>query len=201
MKLDKYDVALINATAKEPASKLLQCLHLSKGRIEAADGFMMARRELELEEGEVQPETLISAAMFKNIRPSKKQEALLATDNNSVTLTYRNAEDGQPVEFEPTLSFKAYGYGETFPNLDAQYDNSPTEKKAHIAVSVSLLKKLLACLPNEGILRIGINEVAEPMEYECSNMDRPIRGLIMPMFVDWSDFKWHRDNPKETATK
>jgi hypothetical protein len=191
MKLDKYDLALVNGASKEDSRPMLQCLHLTKGRIEVADGVMLATRDIDLQEGEDNPETLIPTKMIKGVKAGKKQQALLAVNDSQAVVTYQDKK-GQAVDFEPTLSFKTYGDGKSYPNIDALYESIKTEKKAHIAVGVSVLKKLLATLPDSGILRLGVTEPAEPLEFDCSNMDRPIRGLLMPMFVDWNDFKWHR---------
>ncbi len=199
MKLDIYDIAMVNGTCKEISRPLLQCLHLTKGRIEVADGFMLATRDLEFEKDEDKPETLLPAKMIKGVKAGIKQQTILKTDNKIANITYQD-ETGLPIDFEPSYSFKAYGDGKSYPNIDALFQPIKTEKTAYIAVGVGILKKLLSCMPNGGILRIGITEPTAPLEYECSNMDRPIRGLLMPMFIDWEDFKWHRE-PTSTKEK
>ncbi len=190
MKIDRYDIALINGACKsdEAARPTLRCLHLTKGRIEAADGFMLAVRDLDLGKDEAKPETLLPIKMLKQIKTSEKQQAIMAVIDGKATITYRD-DKGKPVDFEPSLSFKTFGDGKNFPNTDQLWVN--TEKKAYIAVNVDLLKKLVACLPNSGILRLGITDPKEPLEFDCSNMDRPIRGMIMPMYVEWSGHEWH----------
>jgi len=195
MKLDKYDVAMVNAACKqdETARPMLQCLHFTKGRVEAADGFMLATRDLDLQDGEEKPEALLNTKMIKQIKPARRQEAILQITDKRATVSYQD-EEGKPAEFEPSISFATFDA--TFPNTDPLW-TSP-EKKAQIAISVLLLKKLIACLPDGGgsILRIGITEPTAPLEFECSSMDRPIRGMLMPMYVDWDGFKWHREKEK-----
>jgi len=190
MKLDRYDLALVNAACKddETVRPMLQCLHFTKGRVEAADGSMLAVRDLDLQVGEEKPEALLNTRMVKQIKPARRQEALMAIADKRAIVNYQD-EEGKPAEFEPSMSFATYGDGKSFPNTDPLWITA--EKKAQIAVSVGFLKKLLSCLPNDGILRIGIIEEKAPLEFECSNMDRPIRGMLMPMYIDWENHKWH----------
>ena len=192
MKLDRYDIAMANGASKEDPHPILQNMHLTKGRIEVADGFIILTRELDLEEGEEKPETLLPARMVKGIESGQKQQALLKTDGEKAVVTYQD-EVGRAVEFEPALSFKTSGDGKSFPDISQHFDRCGTKKKAHIAVNVGLLKKMLACLPDTGHLRLGITELDKPLEFECSNMDRPIRSMLMPMIIDWEGFKWKRE--------
>jgi len=187
MKLDKFDLALVNACGDgEIARPMLQCLHFTKGRVEAAAGSMLAVRDLDLQEGEGKPEALINYRMIKSIKPARRQEVILALTDGKATVSYQD-ENGKPVEFEPSISFGTY-YA-NYVNTDPLWTSA--EKKAQIAVSVGLMRKVIAMLPADGILRIGITEPTAPLEFVCSNMDRPIRGMIMPMYVDWAEHKWH----------
>lgn len=190
MRLDRYDLALVNAACNEDetARPMLQCLHFTKGRVEASDGFMLAVRDLDLQEGEEPPEALLNSRMIKQIKPARRQEAILQVTGKRATVSYQD-EKGDPAEFEPSITFGTFTNIATFPNTDQLWVTA--EKKAQIAVSVGLLKRLLAIMPNDGILRIGITEPSAPLEFECSNMDRPIKGLLMPMFVDWKEHKWN----------
>ena len=196
MKLDKYDLALVNAACKdnETARPMLQCLHFTQGKVEAADGFMLAVRDLDLQVGEEKPEALLNTRMIKQIKPGKRQEAILSIADGKAKVDYlKDNGTGEPAEFAPSISFGTFKA--IFPKTDQLW--LAGEKKAQIAVSAGLLKKLLATMPDGGILRIGITEPSAPLEFECSNMDRPIRGMIMPMFVDWEKHKWHGKVVKE----
>ena len=191
MKLDKYDIALVNGTSKEVARPMLQNVHLNKGRLEAADGFILAFREADVSPEEKEITTLLPAGILRTIKSTPKKQAILTVGTEELQIQYQN-DAGEPIDYNPTLSFQPGDTTKTYPELKQLFPKDTT-KKAHIALSVSLLKKLLTCLPDEGYLRIGITEIDKPLEFECSNMDRPIRGMVMPMFVDWEDFKWHRE--------
>jgi len=168
---------------------MLQCLHLTKGRVEVADGFILAVRELDLQEGEESPEALIPSKMIKNVKAGKKQQALLAVEDSQAVVTYQD-EEGEPIDFEPSYSFRTYGDGKSYPDIKEPCKPYETKKKVQIAINVGLLKKMLSCLPNDGMLRLGITKPDEPLSWYCSNMDRPIWGMLMPMSTDWQDFKW-----------
>jgi len=191
MKLDRYDIALVNGTSKNDSSPILQNVHLNKGILEAADGFMLTRREADVTPEEKEITTLLPATILGTIKSSPKKQVVLTVVADELQVQYQN-ENGEPIDFNPTLSFHPGDTTKAYPKLTQLFPKDTT-KKAHIAIGVGLLKRLLACLPDEGHLRIGITEIDKPLEFECSNMDRPIRGLVMPMFVDWQDFKWHRE--------
>lgn len=198
MKLDRYDIALVNGTSKNDSSPILQNVHLNKGILEAADGFMLARREADVTPKEKEITTFIPTKILKTIRGTSKKQAILTLGAEELQVQYQD-KVGKSIDFNPTLKFQAGDTTRTYPELTQLFPKDTT-KKAHIAIGVGLLKRLLACLPDEGHLRIGITEIDKPMEFECSNMDRPIRGLVMPIFMDWQDFKWHREpEPAPTA--
>ena len=197
MELDRTDLSLVNAAAKGKDGPILTCLHLTKGRIEATDGFILVRRELCLEEGEQKPETLLPVEMLNQIKPGKK-EVLLRIDNTTATITYRKS-NGLPIAYEPTYSFRTSQAG-VFPITDTIFESVDTKKTAQIGVGVGDLKKLLACMPDNGHLRLGFtteettNISTSAIEFECAVDDRPIRGMLMPLLLEWSDFKWHRES-------
>jgi hypothetical protein len=191
MKLDKYDLKLVNGCAKE-GRPMLQNVCVRKGQLAVADGFILVLREADMKpEEKEQEELLLPASMLKQVKfqPSKKPELSLA--DGKVKVTYSN-QKGNPLEFEPEVSFKPYTESKPFPNYTELLNESPIKKTAEIAVSVGLLKRILSMMPDDGILRLGINTVSTPLEFQCEGMDRPIRGLIMPMFIDWKAYKWQR---------
>ena len=207
MKLDRYDIALTNATVgtkKAITRPTLANVYLHKGNLIAADGYILAIRQADLAPNEKDTTAFLPTVALKAIHTSKQQQAELTIDTERAKVTFKNAE-GKALEHDPVISFQPYKPSAgTFPSYESLY--SDARKSAHVCVSVSVLKKVLACLPNDGTLRLGIlntegKDVSlQPIEFECSNMDRPIRGLIMPMYLDWQDFHWWRP-AKETPAK
>ena len=181
---------MVNGTSKEPGRPILDNICLRDGKLAAADGFMLVTRDADIVEGKHEGDTLLPASIVRTIKSSPKRQAELVIDDGTLSVSYKDGLN-RPVDFDPTLQFKPYTGG-TFPKY-SQIFPEDTTKKAHIALDVRVLKKVLACLPDNGILRIGITEPYKPMEFECSNLDRPIRGLVMPLNVDWQEFKWYRE--------
>jgi len=199
MKLDRYDIALTKGVAPEDSRPMLGNIHLKDGRLSVADGFLIITREADITEEEKGIETLIPAKIFREVKVSPHQITHLAITPDTLTVTHQKAE--KPIPFNPTLSFQPYDAGTgKYPSLNLYITSQHTEKQAQIAVNVGLLKRILSCMPNDGILRLGITGEAVPLEFECGRMDRPIRGLLMPMFVDWESFKWHREPVKEEVS-
>jgi len=199
IKLDEYDIAMVNATTQEAGSPLLHNVCLREGKLAAADGYMLVVREADIKDGKHEGETLLPASIIKTIRSTPKHQAEMILDDTSLSVQYKDGLD-RPVEFDPILNFKPYTDSQPFPKYMKLFPKGTT-KKAHIAVRVKLLKKLLACLPDDGMLRIGINKPNDPLEFHCEDFDRPIYGMIMPMFTDWQDFKWtrHPETVKEES--
>lgn len=195
IKLDKYDIAMVNATVPVKEGRpLLQNLCIRNGKLAAVDGFMIVVREANIVEGKHEGDTLLPASIVKTIRSTPKRQAELTLDDNSASVHYKDDTD-QPVEFNPSLHFQPYSDSKEFPKYDVLFPQE-TNKTAQIAINVGLLKRLVSCLPEDGILRMGITEPTSPLEFHCSQLDRPIYGLLMPMYVDWQDFKWLRDKPE-----
>ena len=195
MKLDKYDIALANvSSANADYRPVLNTLRLHNGNLEAADGYMLIRRQADLETGDDSKSVLFPAKMIKAIRSSPKRIAKLNVDSTKATVTYADDKD-KTAPFNPTVTFDlAQG---DYPDTDRLFPG--TEKKAQVAINIGLLKRLLSCMPDKELLRIGVVGPQSPVEIEVTGMDRPIRGVIMPAFLDWSNFVWHRDKPKPAA--
>jgi len=198
IKLDRYDIAMVCAVTKETGKPILQNLCLRDGKLAVADGFMLVVREANILEGSQDGETLLPASIIKTIRSTPKRQAELVCEDTSLSVSYKD-EKGDAVEYDPTLHFKPYTGG--IGKYPASPDLFPkdTAKKAYIALNVGLLKKLVTCLPDNGILRIGIVDEFSPLEFECGNLDRSIRGMLMPMYVDWKEFEWHREKPEASS--
>ena len=188
IKLDKYDVKLANGCPKD-GRLILTNICLRNGVLATTDGFILLKREADREgEGDV----LLPAQIFKTIKTSEDNQAELES-GELINISYKN-KMGRPKEYEPTLTFKS-ATGE-YPKYEALFPEDTT-KTAQIAVNVGKLKRVLSCMPDEGMLRIGITKPDQPVEFECGNMNRPIRGMLMPMYVDWESFQWYREEKKD----
>jgi hypothetical protein len=106
----------------------------------------------------------------------------------TVSIGYVNARMLELAD-EPRIIMKQ-GEG-NYPAVDQVYPKS-TDKKAQVALSIPLLRKLLTCLPDTGTVVIGLNEPHEAVEFCTRWDDSPTHGLIMPMFMELGSFTWPR---------
>ena len=198
MKADKYDMALGNAAAQDDGHPALAQICFRDGKLAAANGFMLVCRKANTEKGDgFDSAVMIPAKMAKVIKPSAKKLAKMTIKDKKITTTYY---DGLGVEVDPKLVFNA-GLTDKFPEYQQVF---PKGKKYHqYAVSIDLLRTLLPCLPKDGILKLGFMESASsPMEFRVDGLtpadydcERPIYGMLMPMFVRWDDGnEWQRAN-------
>lgn len=195
--LDKYDIAMVNAVTTEPTKPMLHNICLRDGKLAAADGYMLIVREANILEGKQDGEILLPASILKTIKTLPKRQAELTYDDGSLSVSYKD-EKGEPIKYDPSLHFKPHIESKVYPKYPQLFPKE-TAKKAHIAINIRLLKKLVSCLPDNGVLRMGIIDETSPLEFECGSLDRPIRGMLMPMMIDWKEFNWHREQEAKTS--
>jgi len=203
-------MTLANAAAQEESSPVLTQICFRDGKLAVANGFMLVCRKADVEPGDgfTGEEVLIPAKMAKQVKPAAKKPTKFTIEDKEITATYSD-EVGRPID--PKLQFKADLNAE-FPKYEQLF---PKGKKYHqYAISISLLRQLLACLPRDGTLKLGFQSHKEdgkpqPMEFlvtdgdltdQAYDSDRPIYGVLMPMHVQWDGKEWQRAN-EETEVK
>lgn len=206
MKLDKYDMALANGAASEDSRPILTNISLRDGTFEVADGFMLICRKADIGKDEpITEEVQIPAKLAKQIKPTAKKPAIVKLNGKEATVTYQD-EHGEVIE--PKLIFSV-GNEKNFPGYQQLF---PKGKKHHeYAISISVLRKALDCLPRTGTLRLGfMEEKSAPVEFLYSaagltdhayDEKRLTYGLIMPMFMSWEGNEWQRANEKPTISE
>jgi len=202
-------MALANAAAAEESRPVLTQICFRDGKLAAANGFMLVCRKADTEpdDGFTGEQVLIPAKMAKQVKPTAKKPAKLTTKDEEITATY--LERGEPID--PKLQFKADLNAE-FPKYEQLFPKG--KKHFQYAISISLLRQLLSCLPRDGILRLGFQPHKEDgtpqaMEFlitggnctdQAYDFDRPIYGMLMPMYAQWDGKEWQRAN-EETEVK
>ena len=170
---------------------------LIDGILVAVDGFMLVTRKADMEEGEVLTNALLPAKMLQQVKPTPKRLAKLSQDGKKSTVSYVDVMD-RPVDDDPEFRFTTQD-ATPFPKYPGLFPGP--DKKARVAISVSLLRRLLSTMPDDGILRVGVMGERDPIEFSVENMDRPISGAIMPMYVDWSQTHWRPNGLPADAGK
>ena len=206
MKIDRYDMVLANAASNEKSQPVLTQICFRDGKLAATNGLMLVVRNADVEpdDGFTGEQVLIPAKMAKQVKPTAKKPAKLTIKDKEITATYYG-EQGEEVD---SLQFKA-DMDVEFPKFEQLF---PKGKKHHQhAISISLLRQLLACLPRNGTLRMGFGEKeSDPVEFVVTDLidqaydtERPIHGCLMPMYVQWDENgnEWQRANEEAVIKK
>lgn len=194
MKLDRHDFAMTNCCSKEGSNPALKAVCFRNGKLIAANGFILIAREADItSEEKTEEEFLMPTSVLKIAKP-KNNKAEVSFAKGIIKFTYKEGELNKPIQYEPEIYAKTE-IGK-FPNYLSIINESSTKKKAQILLSIRELKKVLSTMPDDGHIALGIESTTAPIEFECTSMKRPVRGLLMPIFTDWDDFKWHREQEK-----
>lgn len=171
--LDKAAIKIAYAagTPKEHR-EVLECVQIGNGKIVAADGFLLAQREIPTEpkEGEVM---LVKAQAILAAQKILKTDSLIieTQDGKTATIYTEAKHDGH---LAITL---------TTPLMDAKFPNwdkvlPKTERKAYVALARNLLVKILKSTDeDDALFKIKVREPHEPVEIH--NGDVTI--AVMPM--------------------
>jgi len=154
---------------------VLGCVKIGNGEIVVVDGYMLARKSIETEgEGEI----LVEAADIlkaKKVGGRELEKILINADEKTIT-----DKDGKvDASFEPLQA--------NYPDLEQIYPTS--ERKASIALSSSLLVKLLKVVGMNTTIKLRVRGTTDPVEFVAGN----VSGLIMPMRIPEEDEHWHKE--------
>jgi hypothetical protein len=178
MIIDRDDVRLANGVAPELSRPTLTCVMVKKGRMIAADGFMLVSHTTRLEQGEKESdkEVLIPGSLIKQIVPRSVGGVARIKVNGTGEISYLSkGVSGTKLMFDPPTG--------SFAKIPELLAGIPTEKKFEVALSASLLKKLCSCLPANAQIRFGFTASDKAVEFDVPNSDRKIKGILMPMFI------------------
>lgn len=190
MKLDKHDIAMAKVVTKLDRPVLGNVLY-DKGRFVVVDGYMIIIRHADREVSDGDHRALIPAKILKSVKADNlNRPTLQIADDGHICIAY-NDRLYRPQKHSPQLVFEAFGDGE-YPKYTELIPKDNGKKKAQVCLNVGLLKRLLSVMPDDGHLRLGIDEPSHPVEFQIENTDRPFHGVIMPVFVDWDSHQWTR---------
>jgi len=169
-KLDKTDRLIINAAAKDADSQVLHCVHISKGRIEAANGFVLVERKIDYDGDDL----LLDMCDIAKHKDSKALNAVVYTSDG---------DNIKAIGESINIISKVEG---TFPNTEQLYPvGEPVFK---IALSKDRLMEVLKCLDKyEEKVKLYFYSKELPVKFETVSGD--VKGLIMPMSADWGEIK------------
>jgi hypothetical protein len=178
------------ACDKNDGRKMLTCVHVCKGKVEAADGFAWVRKKTDYQG---KSDLLIPASKLKDCKD--KEVSCVIQKDNSVII-----QDGNTSHYVPRHDFET-----PYPKAaDDVLINTKDEPVCKIALGKSLLQRVLKCLDKEeDIVRFYIFKRSDPVLFTvypdedakklpCGAWDAEVVGLIMPMYVNWED----KENPQ-----
>jgi len=167
-KLTKEDRQIINAAAKDTDRPALHSVHITKGKIEAANGFVLMERRIDYDGEDV----LLDISDIAKHKDSKGLNGVVYTnDGDSVKAI------GESIN----IISKVDG---TFPTTEALYPKE--EPVFKISLSKDRIMEVLKCLgKDEEQVKLYFYSKELPVKIETLSGD--VKGLIMPMAAQWED--------------
>lgn len=165
--LNKSQRLVTNAALKDESRPVLTCVHIRKGIIEAANGFIAVQKDINYDGEE---ELLLKG---KELTKCKDRE-------EGVVFSKGEGTEIKAIGKDITILKAQIG---TFPQIDKLYPTLTSRqvlkrlggKSFQIALSRNQLLNLLKCLDED------LNGKENPVEIRTENA----KGLIMPMMVRW----------------
>ncbi len=162
-KLNKTQRLLTNAASKDESRLSLHCLHITKGKIQAANGFILMERNLDYDNENV----LLNISDIAKHKDAKGLEGVVYTkDGDNIKAI------GQDINIiSPVVG--------TFPETGRLYPTS--EPVFQIGLSRNHLLDMLKCLDKgENLIKFTFYGKESPAKLEVGD---DVLGLIMPMSI------------------
>lgn len=169
-KLNKLQRLVTNSTERDDARPVLACVHIRKGIIEVANGFVLVQKAIEYDGNEL----LLKAKDIEKLKDSSTLEGVIFTKTE--------ADRGLRVlgQIETILELQQGN----FPQTDKLYPI--TEPVFKIALAREQLLTVLKSLDKtENIIRFTFYGKSDPVKFDIQ--ETGTKGLIMPMYVDWEE--------------
>lgn len=174
--LTKAQRAVGNVALKEESQSTLCCVELRSGRITATDGHMLVSRSVPDYTNE---ETLLLRAddvlTCKDIKGTGDGVVIMPGADKGVV---HGVVDGGVRDIRVVSG--------NFPDYATVTPKS--EPVARVALSVSLLKRLLKCIDDkngENVLHLFLFGEERPVVFSAGAIDTGVSGAIMPSRVNW----------------
>lgn len=173
--LDKAAIKISYAAGTpEVHREVLECVQIGNGKIVAADGYILAQREIPTEPKQGETILVKAKAILEAQKILKADSLIIETQDGKTATIY--TEDKHDGHLAVTL---------TTPLMDAKFPNwdevlPKTERKAYIALSRKMLVKILKSTDeDDAVFKIKVREPHEAVEIH--NGDATI--AVMPMSV------------------
>jgi len=166
LKLTKAHRLIVNAAAKDTDRQVLHCVHITKGRIEAANGFVLVERKIDYD-GE---DLLLDISDIAKHKDAKELGGVFYTSDG---------DNIKAIGESINIISKVEG---NFPHTEPLYPT--TEPVFKISLSKDRIMEALKCLDkDEEQIKLYFYGIDQPVKLETKAGD--VKGLIMPMKADW----------------
>lgn len=176
---------IANACSKEPIRDWLDKLVFGKGEVLGADGFIIVRHPISYKGSQIG----IKASEILT-EPLGSLNRITLGDSPSNKVAYLHGKYTLKAETIEIVNL---------PNIEALYPQSET--KAVFSITVSILKKMLSCFPDNTLVYMKLRDESDAIEF-CSP-EYEISGLMKPALGSrLHDARiWHRPTTNETQEK
>jgi len=169
-KLNKTDRLIVNAAARDTNRAVLHAVHIAKGKIEAANGFVLVERKIDYD-GE---DLMLNISDIAKHKDAKGLEGVVYT---------KDGDNIKAIGESINIISKVEG---NFPNTAALYPTS--EPVFKISLSKDRIIEVLKCLTKgEEQIKLYFYGAEQPVLIET--LDGDVKGLIMPMSANWEKNK------------
>jgi hypothetical protein len=169
-KLNKTDRLIVNAAAKDTSRAVLHCVHLTNGKIEAANGWVLVERKVDYDGDNL----LLDISNIAKHKDNKNLGGVIyISDGANIKAV------GESIN----IISKVKG---TFPNTKVLYPT--TEPVFKISLSKDRIMDVLKCLDKyEEQLKLYFYGAEQPVLIET--LSGNVKGLIMPIAANWEENK------------
>ncbi len=177
-KLNKKQRLAAGAASTDISRPVLQNVHIRKGVIEAADGFVLCQKKIDYDGDE---KLLLNAKELANLKDGKHIDGVLFDTREDSTV--RAVGGHGTAIMEPEQG--------TFPEVDKQVLSQARGKAVfRTALNRDVLMKLLRCIDSEEGHVVKFYFYTENGPIRVTADDGSVTAIIMPMHVrDWDDDK------------
>lgn len=173
-KLTKTDRLITGAAARDTDRPVLHSVHLTKGKIEAANGFILMERKIDYDGEDI----MLDVSDIAKHKDAKGLEGVVYTSDG---------DNIRAIGESVNIISKVDG---NFPNTTALYPTA--EPVFKISLSKDRIMEALKCLgKDEEQLKLYFYSKEHPVKIETLSGD--VKGLIMPMSAKWDEDKAETD--------
>jgi len=160
LKLTKKDRFIVNAAAKEDVRPVLHSIHVTKGKIECANGFILVERAIDYDGDDI----LLDISDIARHKDAKGLDGVIYTkDGDNIKAIGQDINIISPVEGK-------------FPDTKQLYPEG--ESVFEIGLGRGQMLNLLKCLDkDENTIRFTFYGKDKPVKFSIGD---DVKGLIMP---------------------